>query len=151
MRAVIQRVSDAAVVVDDRVVGTIGAGLVVLVGVMLGDGPADAVAVASKISGLRIFRDRQQRMNLSVGDIGGSVLVVSQFTLAGDVRRGRRPSFASAETPELAEPLVAAVCDHLVADGIRVERGVFGADMAVSLVNDGPVTIIIETREGVVV
>ncbi len=151
MRAVVQRVSNAQVTVDDRVVGAIGPGLVVLVGVFAGDSARDAEVVAAKVAGMRIFRDDDQKMNRSVTDIGGSVLVVSQFTLAGDVTRGRRPSFVRAGIPEVAEPLVGQFCDALATTGIPVQQGVFGADMQVTLTNDGPVTIIVESVDGSII
>ena len=151
MRAVVQRVAEASVVVEDIVVGSIAHGLLVLVGVVQDDTEADAIAAASKIAGLRIFRDADDKMNLALSDIDGSMLVVSQFTLAGDVRKGRRPSFVGAARPEAAEPLITAFCKTVSDVGVPVEQGVFGADMAVSLVNDGPVTLIIDTEDGVVV
>jgi len=131
-------------------VGEIGVGLVVLVGAVHGDTAADAVACATKISGLRVFRDDHGKMNRSVADVGGSVLVVSQFTLAGDVRKGRRPSFVAAADPATAEPLIATFCEVVRAQEIRVEQGVFGADMTVTIVNDGPVTLIVDAQDGVV-
>ncbi len=151
MRAVIQRVERAQVTVDGEVVGAIGPGLLLLVGVARGDGPGDVSAIASKVAGLRVFRDDEGRMNLSVSEVGGSVLVVSQFTLYGDVRRGRRPSFVEAADPVGAEALVDGVVGELRASGLAVETGRFGAMMAVALVNDGPVTILLETRDGRVV
>ena len=151
MRAVVQRVKEASVEVDGDIVGSIDVGLLVLVGAFPGDTEADAIAAATKISGLRIFSDVAGKMNLALSDVEGSMLVVSQFTLAGDVRKGRRPSFVNAARAEQAEPLVAAFCRAATAAGVRVEQGVFGADMTVSLVNDGPVTLIVDTREGVVV
>lgn len=132
-------------------VGAIGRGLVVLVGVEQGDEDADAGALASKIAGLRIFADDEGRMNLSVGDVGGSVLVISQFTLLADVSRGRRPSFTAAAAPEVAEPLVDRVARLIQAEGIEVASGTFGAAMSVHLVNDGPVTIVLEARAGRIV
>jgi D-tyrosyl-tRNA(Tyr) deacylase len=150
VRAVVQRVKDASVEVDGVVVGSIDIGLLVLVGAGPNDTEADAIAAANKISGLRIFSDSAGKMNLGLSDVGGSMLVVSQFTLAGDVRKGRRPSFVNAARPEIAEPLVSAFCDAAAATGVRVEQGVFGADMKVSLVNDGPVTLIVDTRDGAV-
>jgi D-tyrosyl-tRNA(Tyr) deacylase len=151
MRAVVQRVSNASVVVDRSIVGSIDAGLLVLVGAVTADTESDAMAAATKIAGLRIFRDAEDKMNLSLADVDGSMLVVSQFTLAGDVRKGRRPSFVQAAHPEIAEPLVETFCRTVSEAGIRVEQGVFGADMTVSLVNDGPITLIVETRDGAVV
>ena len=132
-------------------VGRIGAGLVVLVAVGHDDTEADADALAVKLAGLRVFRDDDARMNRSVVDAGGAALVVSQFTLLGDVRRGRRPSFTQAAAPEFAEPLVARVADRLADLGVPTETGRFGAMMEVRLVNDGPVTLVVETRDGRVV
>ena len=146
MRTVIQRVERAAVRVGDRVTGAIDDGLVVLVGVADGDGPADIEYTASKILGLRIFADDAGRMNRSVGDTGGSLLVVSQFTLLGDVRKGRRPSFDAAATPAVARAAYEALVDRLRAGGPRVETGEFQAHMHVDLVNDGPVTLLIDSR-----
>ena len=151
MRAVVQRVSAASVEVDGTVVGAIEAGLLVLVGVGHGDGPGDADVMADKIAGLRIFRDPEGRMNLSVAEVGGGVLVVSQFTLLADIRRGRRPSFTDAADPDRAEPLVARLVARLEVGGVRTATGRFGAMMAVSLVNDGPVTIVIDVADGKVV
>lgn len=146
MRAVIQRVRHASVSVDDRVVGSIDEGLLVLLGVAPDDGPEQIRWMASKLAGLRIFKDEQGLMNRSLLDIGGSALVVSQFTLYGDTRKGRRPSFVGAAPPERAEPLYEQFCEALRAQGVgRVERGIFGADMQVQLLNDGPVTLIVDT------
>lgn len=143
-----QRVSRAEVRVDGEVVGSIGTGLAALVGVTGEDSQADAVALADKASGLRIFPDQEGAMNRSVEEVGGGILVVSQFTLYADARRGRRPSFGSAAPPEVAEPLVQAVVERMEAAGIPVQTGSFGAMMDVELVNDGPVTILLETRSG---
>ncbi len=151
VRAVVQRVSRASVTVTGQVVGSIGPGLLVLVGTTHGDGPGDAQALAEKLSGLRIFRDDEDRMNLSVADIGGGILVVSQFTLYADSRRGRRPSFVDAGEPDEARRLVEALVQGLAARGIHVESGQFGEMMEVALVNDGPVTIILETAGGRIV
>jgi len=148
MRSVLQRVTRAQVRVEDEVVGTIGLGLLALVGVTVGDGPDDARALADKIAGLRIFADTDGAMNLSVADVGGAVLVVSQFTLYADARRGRRPSFVDAAPPETAEPLVDQVTDRLRESGLEVATGRFGALMELDFVNHGPVTIILETRDG---
>lgn len=137
--------------VSGRVVGEIGTGLLALVGVEAGDGPDDARTLADKLVGLRVFPDHQGRMNRSVSDVGGAVLVVSQFTLHGDVRKGRRPSFTAAAGPEEAEPLVGRVVEGIRAAGIRCEAGMFGAHMDVDLRNDGPVTLILEVRHGKVV
>jgi len=149
--AVVQRVSSASVTVDGSPSGEIGPGLLVLVGVGHDDTPADADALADKVAGLRILPDGEGRMNRSVADAGGAVLVVSQFTLHGDVRRGRRPSFTAAAPPEAAEPLVDRVVARIRAAGIRCETGVFGAHMDVALVNDGPVTLVVETSGGRIV
>jgi len=148
MRAVVQRVASARVSVDGIVVGEIGSGLLLLVGAAGGDTEADAEALAAKVAGLRIFPDAGERMNLSVADIGGEVLVVSQFTLLADVRKGRRPSFAAADQPEHAAMLVDLVTASIGEAGIRCVTGRFGARMLVELVNDGPVTIVIDTGEG---
>lgn len=147
MRAVVQRVSRASVTVDERAIGQIGHGLLVLLGIKEGDGEADALWLATKIATLRIFEDQQGRFNLSLLDAGGAALVVSQFTLYGDARRGRRPSFSRAAHPSIAAPLVDRFCAILWEAGIsQVETGEFGAHMEVSLVNDGPVTIILDTE-----
>jgi D-tyrosyl-tRNA(Tyr) deacylase len=139
MRAVVQRVSSASVTVDGAVVGSIGPGLLVLLGVRVGDGPDEADRVARKIRALRIFEDDDGRMNLSVDDAGGAILCVSNFTLYGDARKGNRPSFVDAAPPEEAAPLYERVRTALDAAGGR-----FGARMAVELVNDGPVTVLVE-------
>lgn len=151
MRAVAQRVTRASVTVDGDVVGQIGRGLLVLVGAAHGDGPEDATALADKLVGLRIFADPEHRMNLSVVDVGGAVLLVSQFTLLADVRKGRRPSFTDAALPDVAEPLVMTMADRIAAAGVPVATGRFGAKMSVELVNDGPVTIVVDVVEGRVV
>jgi D-aminoacyl-tRNA deacylase len=143
VRALVQRVSEAAVDVGGERVAGIGPGLVVLVGVRRGDGPAEADKLAAKLAALRIFEDRDGRMNLNVRDAGGEVLCVSQFTLYGDTRKGNRPSFVEAARPEEAEPLYERVREALGAQG-----GTFGARMAVSLVNDGPVTLMVEVGSG---
>jgi D-aminoacyl-tRNA deacylase len=146
MRAVIQRVTRASVRVDDRIAGAIERGFVALVGVAVDDADADADALAQKIAGLRVFDDANGAMNLALADVSGAVLVVSQFTLLGDVRKGRRPSFVAAARGELAERLYELVAARLRQTGLHVETGVFGADMAVELVNDGPVTILLDTK-----
>ncbi|MHC4990494.1 MAG: D-aminoacyl-tRNA deacylase [Planctomycetota bacterium] len=145
MLAVVQRVTEASVsVASEAYEAAIGPGLCVLLGVEIGDGEPQAVWMARKLANLRIFRDEQDRMNRSVLDIGGEVLVVSQFTLAGDCTKGNRPSFVNAAEPTLGEALYERVCDELgAAHGLTVRRGVFGAMMQVALVNDGPVTIIV--------
>ncbi|MCL1601502.1 MAG: D-aminoacyl-tRNA deacylase [Actinomycetia bacterium] len=151
MRAVIQRVSEARVTVDGVVVGEIGIGMLLLVGVASGDAISDVDVLVTKAAGLRIFADDRMKMNRSIVDVGGNILVVSQFTLLADARRGRRPSFTSAAPPTDAEPLVEALCEGFRKQGIGVEKGVFGARMEVALVNEGPVTIILETDEGQIV
>lgn len=151
MRVVIQRVSEARVTVDGEVVGEIGVGMLLLVGVASGDRLFDVESLVTKVAGLRIFVDDRMKMNNSIVDAGGSILVVSQFTLLADARRGRRPSFTAAAPPAVAEPLVDALCAGLRKQGIAVEEGVFGAQMEVELVNDGPVTIILETDDGQIV
>ncbi len=140
MRAVVQRVARASVRVEGVVVGEIGRGLCVLLGVAPLDGPAEVAWMSDKIAGLRIFADDAGRMNRSVREVEGGVLVISQFTLYGDVAKGRRPSFVGAARPEVAEPLYEAV-----ADALSAARGRFGADMQVELVNDGPVTLVLDT------
>lgn len=147
MRAVVQRCKRASVRVDDEVLGEIGPGLVVLVGVSVRDGEKDATWLADKIRGLRIFPDAEANMNRSVEETGGAVLVISQFTLHGDARRGRRPSFIDSARPEQAEPLVASVARLLREAGITVAEGRFGAMMDVELVNDGPVTIMLDSEK----
>jgi D-tyrosyl-tRNA(Tyr) deacylase len=147
MRALLQRVTRAAVDIDGRRVGEIGGGLLVLVCAMQGDTEADAAVLAGKIVKLRIFADDQGRMNRSVLDVGGKILAVSQFTLAADTSRGNRPGFSRAAPPEEGLALYERFCDQLRAGGLDVETGEFGADMAVSLVNDGPVTIWLDTAE----
>lgn len=145
MRAVIQRVSEASVTAAGQVVGQIGRGLLVLLGVGHADGPGEAQQLAAKIAAMRIFPDDDGRFNRSVLDVGGAVLVVSQFTLYADTRRGRRPGFSDAAPPELAAPLVDTFADALRAQGLEVALGRFGAHMQVALVNDGPVTIMLDT------
>jgi D-tyrosyl-tRNA(Tyr) deacylase len=147
MRAVVQRVTSARVTVGERVTGEIAAGLLVLLGVEQGDGPADVQYAASKIRDLRIFPDEGGKMNRSVLDQQGAILVVSQFTLSGDARNGRRPSFAAAAPPEIARALYEDVVRELRASGLRVETGEFQAMMQVALVNDGPVTILLDSRK----
>lgn len=146
MRAVVQRVSAASVRVDGDTVGAIAGGFLVLLGVGQGDGPADVTYVATKIRDLRLFADDEGRMNRSLQDAGGQVLVVSQFTLYGDCRKGRRPSFAAAAAPADAKTLYEAVVATLRADGLTVATGVFQAHMDVESVNDGPVTVLLDSR-----
>lgn len=141
MRALVQRVSTASVTVDGQIIGQIDQGLLILVCAMQGDAPANAERLAAKISKLRIFKDDAGKMNLALADIGGSALVVSQFTLAADTSRGNRPGFSGAASPELGEALYEHFIKTLRGMAVPVETGRFGADMAVGLVNDGPVTI----------
>lgn len=145
MRAVIQRVSQASVTVDQSIVGEIGVGLLVLVGVENGDTDADARYIADKVVGLRVFADEDGKMNLSVADLNAQVLIVSQFTLLGDVRKGRRPSFISAAAPEIGNELYEACAAMIREADIKVATGQFQADMKVALVNDGPVTILLDS------
>lgn len=147
MRAVLQRVSRASVEVEGEVVGRIARGWLVLLGVAKGDAEADADWLAEKVAGLRAFEDDQGKMNLAVGEVGGAVLVVSQFTLLGDCRKGRRPGFDAAADPAEAERLYRAFCDRIASLGLPVATGVFRATMAVSLVNDGPVTLLLDSRK----
>ena len=145
MRIVVQRVTAASVTVAGVVVGEIGRGFLLLVGITQGDGEAEAIYLARKVAGLRVFEDAAGKMNLALADVGGTVLAVSQFTLYGDVRKGRRPSFTNAAAPAVAEPLYRRFCELLAAEGVSVAQGVFGAQMAVALVNDGPVTLWLDT------
>jgi D-aminoacyl-tRNA deacylase len=145
VRAVVSRVVWARVVVEREVVGEIGAGLLVLVGVAHDDGPAEAAWLADKVATLRVLADAGGKMNRSLGEGGGGALVVSQFTLYGDARRGRRPSFVAAARPERAAPLVMAVADRLAAAGIKTATGRFGAEMTVESAGDGPVTILLDS------
>ena len=147
MRAVVQRVTSAKVTVGKRVTGEIGPGLLVLLGVEQGDGPADLQYIVSKVRDLRIFADADGKMNQSVLDVQGGVLVVSQFTLSGDARNGRRPSFASAAPPQIARALYEEVVRELQSSGLQVATGEFQTMMQVSLVNDGPVTILLDSRK----
>ena len=146
MRAVVQRVTHARVRVDGRIVGEIDRGLLVFAGVEKDDGADDVAYIAGKVNDLRIFEDAAGKMNVSVGDAGGSVLVVSQFTLCGDCRRGRRPAFDAAETPAVARPLYEGLVAALRASNCKVETGEFQAHMDVELTNDGPVTILLDSR-----
>lgn len=145
MRAVIQRVAEASVTVDGRTVGAIGPGFLVLLGVTAADGPAHVSALAAKTARLRIFPDADDKMNLSLLDIGGAALVVSQFTLYAEYARGNRPSFIAAAGAERANTLYELFCRELAGLGVPVEKGVFGAKMAVRLLNDGPVTICLDS------
>ena len=147
MRAVVQRVSQARVEVDGQVTGRIGPGLMVLVGISKEDGPEQAAWLAGKIASLRIFPDQVMKLNNSLGDVKGSVLVVSQFTLWGDCRKGARPSYTRAAAGEDAEPLYDQFCENLREQGLTVQTGVFGAMMEVHLVNQGPVTLLVDTEK----
>lgn len=147
MRAVVQRVTEASVTVEGKTVGSIGSGLMVLLGVEQEDTEKDGAYLAEKLAGLRIFEDDHEKMNLSVQQVGGSILLVSQFTLLGDVRHGKRPSFTQAAPPREADALYEDLADRLRQKGIPVETGQFQAHMEVSLVNDGPVTILLDSRK----
>jgi D-tyrosyl-tRNA(Tyr) deacylase len=148
MRLVVQRVSRASVTVGGERISDIGAGYLALVGAEDGDTADDARYLADKLCGLRVFEDADGKMNLSVIDVGGSVLLVSQFTLLGDARKGRRPSFSRAARPEIAEALLEDMRAQLKTRGLAVKTGRFGAHMKVALINDGPVTILIDSRKG---
>ena len=147
MRLVIQRVLNSSVTVDEKEVGRIGQGFMVLCGVEDGDTQEDVKYCVDKTVNLRIFEDDAGKMNRSILDVGGEILTISQFTLQGDVRHGRRPSFIKAARPETAVPLYEAYCEGIRAAGIHVETGIFQADMKVSLINDGPVTLLIDSRK----
>jgi len=147
MRIVLQRVSEARVRVDGEVIGEIGAGLMILLGVGRDDADADVAYLADKVAGLRIFEDEQGKMNRSVAELGGGVLVVSQFTLYGDCRKGRRPGFSAAASPERANQLYLEFAARLQATGLTVATGIFQADMQVELVNDGPVTMLLDSNK----
>ncbi len=147
MRAVVQRVGQANVRIAGEVVAETGPGLLVLLGITHSDDVATARRLAEKVAGLRIFEDANGKMNLALADVGGSVLCVSQFTLYGSIRRGRRPSFDEAARPEQAQPLWETFCDEIERTGIQCSRGRFGAEMQVSLVNDGPVTLIVDSAD----
>lgn len=147
MRAVVQRVRRASVTVEDEMVGSCGAGFVILLGVAERDSEADADRLAAKIARLRIFENEKGRFDLSLLEVAGEALVVSQFTLIADTRKGNRPSFMGAAEPDLAQPLYERFCVALEQEGIAVARGRFGARMEVALVNDGPVTIVLDSQE----
>ena len=147
MRAVVQRVTQAQVRVDDETISTMGRGLLVLLGVALGDAEADADYLAGKVAGLRVFEDSVGKMNLSVSDVGGSVMVVSQFTLLGDCRKGRRPSFVAAADPACAKRLYEHFASKIAESGVPVVTGEFQTMMDVSLVNQGPVTLMLDSRK----
>lgn len=148
MKVVLQLVSECNVKIDGKKVAGIGKGFLLLLGVKNGDTEADATKLAKKISGLRIFNDENDKMNLSLADVGGSVVVVSNFTLYADCSHGRRPSFINAARPEISNPLYEFFCDELRKNGVEdVQTGEFGADMKVSLLNDGPITIVIDSED----
>ena len=147
MRAVIQRVTEASVTVDGEILGEIGTGYLVLLGVSVDDEAEDAKVMAEKIIGLRVFNDDEGKFNRSLLDVDGAVLLISQFTLLGDARKGRRPSFIHAARPEQAVPLYESVGEHLRTRGVTVATGKFGAHMDVRLLNDGPVTILLDTKK----
>jgi D-aminoacyl-tRNA deacylase len=147
MRAVVQRVSEARVIVENQTVGEIGQGFLVLLGVGIGDTLEDAAYLARKIANLRVFTDLEGKMNLSLADVGGKVLAVSQFTLYADTRKGNRPSFIDAAAPDDGKRLYGQLCSLLAQQGLQVEQGIFQADMKVYLVNDGPVTIWLDSSE----
>jgi D-tyrosyl-tRNA(Tyr) deacylase len=146
MRAVVQRVSEAKVSAEGEIVGSIGKGLLVLIGIRRGDTPADAEYLADKIVHLRLFEDEEGKLNRSLQEIGGAALLISQFTLYGDARKGRRPSFTQAASGEEARALYEMVCNCVAAAGIPVARGAFGAKMQVSLINEGPVTLLLDSE-----
>jgi D-tyrosyl-tRNA(Tyr) deacylase len=148
MRSVVQRVSRASVAVGGRVIGSIGAGFAVLVGVATGDTAEDADYLARKIIELRVFEDSAGKMNLSLADVGGSILAISQFTLLADCRKGRRPSFIEAAAPAVAKPLFDRFVESVRSRGIAIQTGEFGADMLVEIHNDGPVTLVLESSRG---
>ena len=148
MKAILQRVTSASVEVEGKITGEIKSGFLVLLGVAQGDTEKEADALAAKISTLRVFTDENDKMNLSLADINGGVLVISNFTLYADCSHGRRPSFIAAARPEVAEPLYEYFCKKLSDNGVAVvEKGIFGADMKVSLLNDGPVTIDLDSKD----
>ena len=147
MKAVIQRVKSASVSVDDKIIGEIATGFLILLGVEQSDAQDDLNYLVKKTIGLRIFKDDNKNMNLSIQDVGGKALVVSQFTLCADTSRGRRPSFIKAANPEEADSMYQQFCEQLTMNNLSVQTGKFGAMMDVSLVNDGPVTIILDSRE----
>lgn len=147
MRAVVQRVSEASVKVDNNIVGQIENGLLVLLGVGEDDDIKDLDYLVDKILGLRIFQDENDKMNLSLLDVRGELLVISQFTLYGDVRKGKRPSFTASAHPDIAEKIYLEFINKCIDNGVKTEKGVFGADMKVSLINDGPVTILLDSKK----
>lgn len=148
MRAVVQRVKEASVKVDQETIGEIKQGLLVYLGVTHGDDQSDLQYMTDKIPNLRIFEDENEKMNRSLLDVGGELLIISQFTLYGDARKGRRPSFIEAARPNVATPLYESLIENLRSQGIRVETGEFGADMKVASINDGPVTLLLDSTKG---
>lgn len=147
MRAVVQRVTQACVTVDNEVVGEIGNGMLILLGIGEDDTDKDLDYLVEKVLGLRIFQDEKDKMNLSILDTKGEILIVSQFTLYGDVRRGKRPSFTNSAHPDIAEMIYLQFIDKCIETGIKTEKGIFGANMDVSLINQGPVTIMIDSKK----
>lgn len=147
MRAVLQRVLNARVLVDGNVIGQINHGFVVLLGVGKDDNEDDMKYIADKIMALRVFEDENEKMNLSISDVSGELLVISQFTLYGDCRKGRRPSFDKAESPQKAKELYEKTCEYFKSLGIKTETGEFAADMKVELINDGPVTLMLDSKK----
>lgn len=147
MRAVVQRVSKASVIVDNKIVGEINKGIVVLLGIGEDDNQKDLDYLVDKVLGLRIFQDEDDKMNLSLLDIKGELLVISQFTLYGDVRKGKRPSFTASAHPDIAEKIYEGFISKCIDNGVKTEKGIFGANMEVNLVNNGPVTIMIDSKK----
>ena len=147
MRAVVQRVLNASVEVENKIVGQINQGFLVLLGVGQEDDETDMKYIADKIMNLRVFEDENEKMNLSINDIKGELLVVSQFTLYGDCRKGRRPSFDTAGEPKMAKELYLKTCEYFKSFGIKTETGIFAADMKVNLLNDGPVTLLLDSKK----
>ena len=147
MRAIVQRVTEASVSVEGEIIGKIGKGFMVLLGVADEDTQADMKYIADKIINLRVFEDENEKMNLSLSDVGGELLVISQFTLFGDCRKGRRPSFDKAGKPDFAKKMYEDVCKYFIDCGIKTETGRFAADMKVSLINDGPVTLMLDSTK----
>lgn len=147
MRAVVQRVLNASVEVENEIVGQINQGFLVLLGVGQEDDESDMKYIADKIMNLRVFEDENEKMNLSINDIKGELLVVSQFTLYGDCRKGRRPSFDTAGEPKMAKELYLKTCEYFKSFGIKTETGIFAADMKVNLLNDGPVTLLLDSKK----
>lgn len=147
MRAIVQRVTKASVSVDNNIIGSIGEGLLIFLGIGKEDDDKDLEYLVDKVLGLRIFQDEDDKMNLSLLDIDGELLIISQFTLYGDVRRGKRPSFIASGNPEIAEKIYLEFIDKCMETGVKTEKGVFGADMNISLINQGPVTIMLDSKK----